>query len=480
MNMKPNETEDSVKLKPLFGIKPGVYLTVFYSIALIIILFFVFVYHGLVNYGTVLLVKTEPAGAAVRVNGVYLGAAGTKIPLPNTIKPGEPVNIQIVLPGFELEGGDYQIPGRVFGSRYFPHIFKLEYTLKTTDPAAVFANAASEYAAWTFGGEPTEAWQVPLVLSENAYRIGPYNDGQTADILKAASRFTVTRAALRDLTRAKILLDNGGQAPSPVALTGSLSDILVFLSENPGSAKWLADLLPHQSAAVVRESDWYKNEKIGIPVFVPGGVPAINNLVLAGLNFTGIQNSTMILMEEGTSIILNSKHDFTHIKGFMISQTPVPKALFETFLAENPEWREHYIDYFEGETTRHPAQIYDNNTVTGVSWFAAEAFCKWLTDKLPSSMSNMEVRLPMQIELESAENRGLIGRSEQSGWEWCIDPFAPLNFFAASQEAIQAAGSPEHTLYGRQAANSPFTRASLPPEFRSPIVSFRPVIAERE
>ena len=464
MQEKYVETNDIVKLKPIMGIKPGVYLTVLYSIALIIIFFFIFIYHGLVNYGTVLIVNTDPLGAAVRVNGTYLGVSGTKIPMPNYIKPNETVTIEVVLPGFLPSGGTCQIPGGVFGTRFFPRKFRLFYRLASNndDPAGVLVQAASEYAAWTFGGEPTAAWQVPLVLSEGAYRTGSAArtlsvqkhiladrppEIETDEILKAAARFAVTRAALRDLARAKTLLDNWGQSPSPAAITNSLSDILVFLSENSGTAKWLADLLPPQSAAVVRSSEWYKKNEIN------------EQIQETSTSTTGqISVSGLIFKSAGR---------------YMISETPVPKTLFEAFLAENPQWTEHYIDYFENEPARHPAQIYNSETVTGVSWYAAEAFCKWLTQRLPASMSNMEVRLPAQTEIEFAGNSGIIAQ-EQIGWEWCADPFAPLDFVAGI-DAIQAIGSPERTLYGRQTAG-----ASLPPDSRSPIVSFRLVIAEQE
>ena len=444
------ENNDIVKLKPIMGVKPGVYLTGLYLLIIFIILFIVFVHHGLVNYGTILIVTTEPAGAAVRVNGGYLGTSGTKIPMPNSIKPNETVNIQVVLPGFESEGGDYPVPGRVFGTRFFPRTFKLEYTLKTNNPMGVLANAASEYAAWTFGGEPTEAWQVPLVLSEGAYRVGTVNN----EILKAAARFTTTRAALRDIVRAKTFLDNGGQAPSPAALTNSISDMLVFLSENPGTASWLAGLLPAESAAVVRESNWYKNESLP-----PVALPELETGTARQVSVSGL------LFREISS-------------GLMISDTPVSKTLFETFLTENPEWQNHYIDYFEDDPG-HPTQVYGNDIVTGISWYAADAFCKWMTQRLPASMSNMEVLLPSQADLEFAEYKGLFAVQGQVGWEWCYDPFAPLNF-TASPDAIQAVGSPERTLYGRQTPNSRLVRASLPPDFRSPIVTFRPLIGSRE
>ena len=64
-------------------------------------------------------------------------------------------------------------------------------------------------------------------------------------------------------------------------------------------------------------------------------------------------------------------------------------------------------------------------------------------------------------------------------WEWCADPFAPLQFISASNNAIQAMGSPERVLHGRPSVTAEETRASLPPEMSSPFVTFRLVIAPK-
>ena len=243
---KHTETDDLVKLKPIIGIRPGIYLTVLYSIILIFIIFFLLVLPGLQNPGVMLLVETEPMGAAVRIDDTYMGVSGSYI----YISKGNHT-VEAVLPGFEPEKSNIEIPARIFGTLFFPLRKKIEFTLKTNDPAGAFIKAAYEYAEWSFGGEPTSSWQVPLVLSESAYRIGPYTEPEINEILEAASRFTVTRSALRDLTRAKILLDNGGLSPSPAGLLGSAADILCFLSRNPESAAWLSNLLPPETASAL-------------------------------------------------------------------------------------------------------------------------------------------------------------------------------------------------------------------------------------
>jgi len=251
---------------------------------------------------------------------------------------------------------------------------------------------------------------------------------------------------LRDLVRAKMLLDNGGLSPSPASLSGSVSDILAFLSDNPESAAWLAGLLPSESAAVVKASAWYKNAA------APGTAdsrqttpPSTRRIEFSGLSFIG--GSTLI------------------------SVTAVPRSLYESFLRENPQWKDEQGDIFSQNT--------NTAEITGVSWYAAQAFCQWLTRRLPSSMAGMEVRLPTETELESAALDAVL-RYGQGSWEWCADPFAPLKFIKAPKDAVIAAGSPERTLYNLGAAGAQESRASLPPELSSPLVTFRPAIAEKD
>ncbi|MDR2541992.1 MAG: SUMF1/EgtB/PvdO family nonheme iron enzyme [Treponema sp.] len=469
MKMKKDDDPDQVKLKPFMGIRPGVYLTVIYSIILLAIIFFFLVFPGIKNTQVALIVKTEPAGAAIRVNDVYMGLAGTRIFIPKGT-----YTIEVVMPGFESQSSIHEIPGRIFGSRYFPRTYKIEKTLKTADPMATFAIYAFDFAAWTFGGEATEAWQIPLSLSEGVYRVGELSaaDRETfADMLLAASRFAVTQAALRDLIRAKALFDQNGNAPSPVTLLGTISDVLVFLSENPGTISLLSQL-PHTSVRTISETDVNTS-------FIPDNTQSPlmqggRSYELAGLTFRSMIAGK--LHKSGKANYLKPLGQYIDINSFMISDTPVPRSLFGAFLRENPEWREHQTDHFPGEISNSPLETY-NRFIYGATWYAAQAFCKWLTGRLPSSLAHLEIRLPTEDEWEYASLS--VSSMQNAGWEWCADPFAPLHFIKANSQAMEDVGSPERSLRGRQTAVSAVTRASLPPEFSSPFVTFRPVIAER-
>ncbi|MCL2264864.1 MAG: SUMF1/EgtB/PvdO family nonheme iron enzyme [Treponema sp.] len=443
----PAENDDQIKLKPLFGMRPGIYLTILYSFSILMIFFFLLVFPGLKYPRAALVANTEPAGAAIRVNDVYMGLAGSRI-----IIPKGTYTIEAVMPGFNSQKEVHVIPSRAFGSLFSPRIYKIDFNLKTSDSAAAFAHHAGEFAEWTFMGEPTPSWQIPLVLSEGAYRVGNYQNEKHQEILKASARFAETEAALRDLIRAKALLDNGGNAPSPAALLGSIKDTLTFLSQTPDSAYRLLQLLPESAEKILNSAWYYRNT---IKHFELLSVSIQRRINITELSFVDISSE----------------------KNFMISETPVPSLLFEEFLNENPQWREHKTDYVPDEILINPLEPFKENAVTGITWYAAEAFCKWLTNRLPQFMSNMEARLPSEDEWYTASF--VIDNLRYPGWEWCSDYYAPFSRIKASAEAIEAVGSPERLLRGK-ALSSEETRASLPPEISSPVVTFRPVIREKE
>jgi formylglycine-generating enzyme required for sulfatase activity len=96
-------------------------------------------------------------------------------------------------------------------------------------------------------------------------------------------------------------------------------------------------------------------------------------------------------------------------------------------------------------------------------------------------MADYQARLPLEAEWEAVPPTG----ADAVSWEWCADPYAPLDFIKASNEAVNAAGSPERPVRRSIAPDAGAsvkteTRASLPPAFCSSFVSFRPVIAPRK
>ncbi|MDR3167722.1 MAG: SUMF1/EgtB/PvdO family nonheme iron enzyme [Treponema sp.] len=492
-NRPPEETlpEDQVKLKPLWGIRPGVYLVWLYGFIILGILFLIFLYPGIAHPGSLLSVSSDPRGAAVRVDGVYMGTAPGDFFVP----PGKH-KVEMILPGFEPYQTETETGGRFFASLFFPLRKTIRGELGLTRPVEVFSGAAVDYAAWSFAGEPTATYQIPLSLSEGAYQAGPAGADpavyrEFTEILFNALGFTVTRAGLRDLIRAKHLIDNGGLSPSPVTLLRSAGDILNLLSENPEAALWLGDLLPPEAAASLTASSWYNRGEEKIPAAeneIPGRV-----ITLESLNFREIPGGTLIQIKPLPRQVV--------IEDFSIAEIEISPESWEIFVRARPEWGKENTaaleeqglvtgDYLEGPDNPEGLSAYPAATVPGVSWYAARAYCQWLTERLPPALSSYEVRLPTEAEWEyAAANFGTALQNMLGGlWEWCGEPFVPLTFFRPPADMDLSGApleSPEKPVRGGSWVNPPCsvgveTRGSLPPSSCSPFVSFRPVLAPRK
>ena len=493
--------EDQVRLKPLLGIRPGVYLALIYGAVLLLILFFVFLYPGISNPGIILAVKSEPWGAAVLVDGVYREAAPCEV----FVSKGSH-RIELVLPGFESKQFGLNIGGRLFGSLMFPAKIAINETLEAVSPAAAFNDYAGEYAAWSFTGEPSAAYQIPMSLSDGAYRLGPGASDPAVrqsmeDTVTASARFAVTRAGLRDLVRAKTLLDNRGLSPSPLSLLASAADMIDYLDENTQAALWLGSLLTGEAQSAVTSSAWYAGAAaphLASSLYSENenqahieSAPAFQTVQAGGLRFALVIGGLLSGGNFPTG---------TAVDTFYICETVVSAAAWEAFLEAQPRWKKENAealmkeglvngDYLEA------APGAPGEGVAGISWYAAGAFCEWLDPPavLNSSGARWELRLPTEAEWEYVAMNGVAINAAPADivindvsrfWEWCEDPFAPLGFLAAPPDAVAALGSPERSLRGGSWANSSGsikteTRASLPPSFCSPFVSFRPVIAVR-
>jgi hypothetical protein len=494
--------EDQIKLKPFLGIRPGVYLAWFYGFIVLIVLFFLLLYPGMVRPGTLLSVSSEPWGAAVRLDGVYLGTAPGDFFIPRGQR-----RIEMVLPGFEPHIIEKDFGGRLFASRFFPLREEIHGNLGLTEPAEVFSQAAADYMAWSLTGEPTAAYQIPLSLSEGAYRTGPAGKDPAVyrkldGILSNSLGFTLTRFGLREFVRAKYLIDNGGLSPSPLTLLRSAGNMLNLLSENPEAALWLGEILPPETAALIAGSSWSPSGDDPAPSPQNGNSGSGRVLTLESLSFREIPGGTLIQDTPAPRRIV--------LEDFSMAETEISPAAWEAFIRAHPEWGKENVsalkeqglvngDYLEGPDNPERLSGYPAAGVPGVSWYAAKAYCRWLTGLLPHSLASYEVRLPTEAEWEyaakmtggSVPGRGDFqegGLQNMSGgfWEWCGEPFVPLLFFRPSLKGdVAEEFSPERPVRGGSWANSPGsvdaeTRGSLPPSSCSPFVSFRPVLALRK
>ncbi len=152
-----------VTLKPIFGMRPRVYVPILYVLALLVVLFFVLVNPGLRKPGAHLVFEGNPESAAVYLDGSYAG---------NTLdgfyaKPG-PHELEIRKRGFSSQTFKVEVPRRIFATLIFRPRVKLAYELSPESLEAIMVPSFKEFANWSFSGKPSAIYQLPMVLSEAA------------------------------------------------------------------------------------------------------------------------------------------------------------------------------------------------------------------------------------------------------------------------------------------------------------------------
>ncbi|MDR2510129.1 MAG: SUMF1/EgtB/PvdO family nonheme iron enzyme [Spirochaetaceae bacterium] len=507
----PNGQEDVVKLPSLLGLRPGVYIAGLLAALVVLLLFFLLLHPGISRPGSVLEVSSEPDGAAVRVDDVYYAASPARIFADKGTR-----RITLVSPGFEPYETVIHVEGRLFASRFFPKKMIIKARLTETEPLAALKNGAREYAMWSLAGEPTEDYQIPLALSDAALR-GPPRDGESAqkarELLACAARFMVTEAAVKDLTRAVFLCSSGGLAASPVGMTGAVREVLSYMNNTPAFSIALVDVLPVLLAEKLVKSSAYPQvwteADAQKPAWRRRGAP----FRLLGMEFSAEFDEAVYVQQSGFQRA-------STVGPFYIGLEEVSYGAWRQFLAENPAWRpenraelidralvnEDYLAPFTSDAERGDfiAEMpdYPGESISYVSFYAAQAFCAWLTQKLPAALRDYEARLPTEAEWEYAayfaENNPretglprritaiLAGRSgelvEGAGlWEWCSDAFAPLAYLPAGAEISL---TDERAVRGGSWINQPGTvtaqmRGSLPASACSAFTGFRAVIAPK-
>ncbi|HBE46687.1 MAG TPA: hypothetical protein DDW14_04965, partial [Spirochaetaceae bacterium] len=249
----------------------------------------------------------------------------------------------------------------------------------------------------------------------------------------------------------------------------------------------------------------------------------INPLQANGLRSVGPHSFIMFkggLLDLVSSTPEGSKTLFqSTLPEFGLASTEVTQREFARFLAENPDWKPEnkavliekgladssYLKDFDLAAA-------DNRPITGVSWYAANAYCQWLNRQAPAGY---EVVLPTEAMWEAAaavssrsissldifKNRASSGPlpvgsagtdslsfSDLFGnvWEWTSDGFRPYAWIQKDSPAFDEliGAISQKTVKGGSWANSPDqisidSRGPVPAAHGSEFLGFRPALRKK-
>ncbi len=414
---------EPVKIKPLFGMKPGLWLTIAYALAILLILFFVGVLPDLINGSKRVTFTSEAYNAAVYLDGEYAG--GT--PFTRRVESGT-YDVLYKVNDCEIDSFTLKVGHPVFFNWLFPRKQTVSSSATLTQEAftalskELLEDANSYSAILEYDSVHNYA---PIFTNYAKSLKGSAYENQT-EALETALLFITTQEMYEDAKQALEIL----------GLNVELKAAALFEenTETVGVAPQEDQLLTAKKTTL--DAKVFKVEGFTIPqaTFSNGNV----------VNLTYPQ-----VKEAGQEVTTQS---------FNISSLCITENMWAYFVNENPDWslsnKENLIaqglvdDYYLDGVTLSMTVV-SNRPVRNISWYAAKAFCSWLSSKtgkqvdLPTENQWMAATL---TDSEGGFQKSLMpSLSENSPsallgglWEFTSTPYIPLSRLVSATESATA------------------------------------------
>lgn len=534
---QPSDTQENqieVRLKPLLGLSPGTYLSILYGIVILFILFMLLFYKGLRDQGEYIQVTTFPPGASVRVDGLYVGSSPCEV----LVRKGFH-SVTISKPYFEPLVLEDTFQGPVFATLLFRPRRRVQINLELSDTKGLVRQALRDFSA-----NP----HIPEILSETVWA-GYHSSSGTEDLyyfLDKAKYFVTNSLQLYGFIYALSSLDANIGVMTPSSLVTTVHNIMQVKQKYENFPFWLAVVLQEESGQRVVDTAWFSSflsdyrSQYGqlLERISPTNQPEAGSATqVRGLRFYSVPAGELIqgAAKDGFASV-QIPHPVA-VPSFYISETEIPNRLYREFIEENPTWNpanklnlqeQGLVDneYLFGWEAEDVQSDWEEFPVSHVSFYAAQAFCKWLSADLPYSFSGYFARLPFESEWEWAARGGIVGADTPTGgqpagerffslgiegpgpvgssfpnryglrdttgnlWEWCLDWYSPVKYLFTSwnteindfDSSREIPFGTEKVVRGGSWANEEelikiSTRGSQPPDWCTPYLGFRVVLS---
>ncbi len=336
----------------------------------------------------------------------------------------------------------------------FPPRASMSVTLVPVSGGVILEEGMRSYASWALSGSPSDAYQIPMVLSDTARAalVAPDSSKTAAvgHLAGAALSYALHAQSVRDAARATAMLYGGSAAMTPATL-GRLVDLLTAeLSIDPAMLPALVAALPPALETRLKAGAFYNKTIARVEVMSAGKPFAGSRLSFAGMDFVSMPAGTAVI-KAGAAM-----DAVVAVEPFYLASGETTVGDFRAFVAASPDWGASSArllqsrglvdtDYLNGL-----AEADDTDALRFISRPAAIAYCEWLSSKAPAgyrftlpteaqwalaatssgnSASTGAILLdsgargpasPFDLRYDASGLRGLLGNL----WEWCSDSFA--------------------------------------------------------
>lgn len=398
--------EIHVKLKPLAGLQPPVYVGLLWGVAALALLYLALFHTGLTRPGEVLEVHSVPSGAAVWFGDQLLGAT----PLRRFVAQGQ-ADLRVERPGFETSVTPLSLGNQVLLAWAFPAQRRLEVTLTGGQPAQLLRDFVARLGQWSAAGPFNESYQAPPLFSDYAAdaRAAGLGEAELRAQLLTALPFVADGALYSDLGRA-LGLWTQGPPEDPAAQEGLWQGLLGPLNERPNFARWLLVNAPPARRGALTQSDWFKSrEAARTAALSPADAPRAGAPVRLSPDLDG----AFIPFNGGETLWGSEEYPARrHLEPFWLAEAEVSIRDWDRYAAATG---------WQGPAATDEA--FTGGRRNRVSWTEAQAFVAWLNSRSPT----WRFDLPSEAEWDWAFQAlpSPLRQMDRGVSEWLRDPGAP-------------------------------------------------------
>lgn len=472
-----------VKLKPILGIAPKIYVFFITIILLLSLVSILIIIPKFKNPGAYLKINSNIANTYIYLNEKYIG----RTPLNKYINITEGI-IKAKRMGFKTYEQNIKINNKFFGS------YNLQINLELVDPEKIIKQRQKELSIMVKIKNTNENIKLIPVFSLISNELKEHPK-YIKKFLKNSIPYLNSIEMFKDfLNSYKVMYSIDPNNTNQEEIWNSLKTN--FDLENR-AIFWFLENLDKDLKMITKNEPWVKtltktldneniqliskNEKINITL--PGFKKINSNKI------EKIQNYELDLK----NISLKSTYS---IKEFLIQEQNVTKYEYQDFLKENPKWtlnnKENLIkeQLVDENYLKNFNQIGLNEAITGISYFSAIEYANWYSKKLPNGF---KARLPISQEWELYQkepNKNPLNINEISkkvGF-WNLMQNSSFNDIAIfkNEKNFYNENSNFHSLiteirtYSYQNNNllNPSTKASFLKNWSSPNIGFRLIVSK--
>ena len=507
--IKSEHIDLKVELKRIKGIHPGAYLSVIYLTILLLLFFMFFFLPGIINNGTRVYFNSFPPNSSVWINGEYSGTT----PFKGFLSKGEN-EVVFKKPGYKESGEVLKTKGYVFATIFKKPELTINKDLEINNYADIFNYALDDFLKWAVARDFHESYQPEYLIAKTVsmFKDGGKDNEYTALFLEKCFKNITSENLFKDFVKAVFISGNGNKALLPYDIIDSFLYYAESFSENPAQMIHLLSIIKDSNLIDMDNRDNFilaidkkkmeglkKEERLNRNVnpFTETVAGKRYAVIPKGNYFTGEYPQTKISINNQD--IAPTYSNYLAFDKFYIAEGKITNREYLDFVNENPSWNrsnkkliadnlvtDSYLSHWAGDNT--PINSDMDIPVYNISWYAAEAYCEWLTKKIKGN--NLKAVLPDEYMWEVAQKNcaPLLKMMNKSLWDWCsnwfnyADYINPERVYAdaytnAAPRSFELAGI-EKSVRGGSWANKadeikPFTRASQPPNWCTPFTGFR-------